>query len=943
MINKIYLLFIVIFLSMPLKTFADDDSSYFSNQESLSHYEDTKYNTVDDVFDSLMNRLVLSLFGKDIFVIFITHDIPNNVMQEILQFSSNDEIEYSKPFNSKASVIMLIVLTLLNFIAVVLLIGHFAYISFERLIITSESGEFLGKNIDAMKTNLKFVIIGFLIFPMINYDSEEKIGYVSVAQLATLKVIGLGSYTADKIFEIYINNTPKYYPEVKMPKADGKTFEMLEIIKYMMCVHTDETYSENSIKFDFVKKTENKYEATSGTERCSLQMEITFDTYSDKLINNEFKKSSLINLDINYLDIQFNEFNNEIENIFTKASLIGSKLVNSKFSIENTNLTKKISEDNWYETCGDFYSGINGFDIKDEELALMFLYKGAKCLSFDYINNFTKMIGVDNVYNYLDNKNYLNNYKLELCTHNFIESTDKRTIISDKNNVLNDKDVDSIIEWKSLDINDCLNKYCNDFENSSIYQCSNAIALAKEHFDRNEISKKGWITSGAYIYRLLSNVGINDRGKVLVNSFKTNFRYNNNLLFNSNNDSYDYGEDINDANEKLTFKHPINSKKVDEFYNIMMENNVLTRKIRDYINKSVDTNIDLSNTIEKIFDEKIYRIKVCLQKPLTVYNGYSCENVTTELNNLGESLITIATSIKLGIFATELKNATISSQGVIKNGNNLDLKNIIIDDFRKSSMVFLVLSSFGGVNIDSLLDGLLKEESDLFNKDSGINDMLILTGSASIFASTSIINQQYLIDIINNISWYLFFVGLFLGIIIPLIPFGLWLMAIIGWIIQFFQLLINLPIWLSSVVGVSNDDTSVAIKVGIKMIISMLIRIPLMVVGLIIAWLLTNVFVQQVLSVELIGMALNYGDSNIILKLFDYLLVLLIYLIMMVIIYNMLFSLIEGFHELAMNWMGDKGSDKIFGKQGQETQAVIGKYRQYSQRFRNLKWNLKKI
>lgn len=947
--NKIFLVFTILFSIFSMNVSAEN-TGYLQNQKNLEHYNDIRYEKTKDVFDNLTNRLILSIMGKDILLFFLPNDTPVEVINEIKEFNDDDVSHYSKPFNKNASDIMWVVLFAVNIIAIIVAIIYFIWIFLERLIVTSESSDFLGKNVDKAKINIKYIIIFLLIAPIVNFpnSSTEKYGYLSIIQLAAIKFVGVASYTGDKIFEIYANNTPSYYPSIKIPKPDSKSLEMLEIIKYMSCVHTDQDFTEEKVDFKFIRKSDKAFVSESGSDSCNLKINISFDNKTENILKNDLEKENYIKLDINYNDIQYNEFKKTFQNILNKSSKIGSKIANSKLNVDFSNINYNVSKDGWYNSCNEYYENIDSFEIENNEMLDIFIYKGISCLSYDYINNFIKVKEVNNIYDYLDNNNYLNKegYSIELCTHNYNDNNKKIKVeIGDKINVLNKKETNEQTDWEKLDIEECVKNSCN-ISNSGLYQCASSIGLAKEHFDRNEASKKGWMTSGAYIYRLLSNVSATDNAKIIVNSFKADFNYKNKMLINPNILTINsYGDKVGNLNEKIEVSHNIINKNFNNFDNIYNLNNEITSKIKKIIDDKYGEKVTAKKVLEKMIGERFLRLKKCLQKPLTITDGYSCENVTSELNILGQSLITIATSFKIGVFATELRKATFSGEGTIKKGNN-DPKKVLKDNLKQKIKGTAFLKLFllvGHFNIDEIIDFMIDgTQEDVFMTDTGATDLLILTGSASIFAATSAIDSDALIDFINMVIWYMFFIGIFLGFVIPLIPFGLWILAVLGWVIQFFQLMVNLPLWAATLLGVTEEDNAMAVKVGIKMIISMVLRIPLMIIGLIIAWLLTNVFVQQVLSVELIGMSLNYGDSNVIIQFFDYLLVLLIYVIMMLIVYNMMFSLIEGFHELAMNWMGDQGSEKLMGKQGQETQMVVGKYRQYSQRFKRLKWNLKK-
>jgi conjugal transfer/type IV secretion protein DotA/TraY len=951
MINKaikIYLFLAVLMFSS--FSFSENNESILQTANGLEHYSEVKYDTIDDVFNNLSHRLILGLFGKRALIIFLPEDVPTNIMEAIEALDKNELIQYAKPFNYELVNITLLVLFLISSIATMVMCFMMAWISLERTIITSESGDFLGKNVDSAKANIKFVLIFCLIIPVHNMgklsESDNSMAVnVSLIQLGVIKLIGVSSYTGDKIFEIYANNTPTYYPIIEMPQKDGKYSDMVNLIKYSNCVNSESINDDiNDIPFNFRRVGAESYEATSGSELCELEIKITFDNKTELLIQNNKEISSMVPFN-SYLDVQYIEFRTIMSELLYKANIISKNIVNG--DLDSTIFSSSEEEIiNKYKNCEDIYKP--NLDITEDKDAIQYLHKAAKCLSYDFINDFSKIPSMDY---YLDNKN---SEDVEMCSNRLISVKEVggiQTEIDSKETIVNKKnleefgDVTGISEYSQKKVEDCIKDYCSDFSSSSIYQCSNAIGLGYEHYSRKNMSKKGWMTSGAYIYKIFSNITTNSNGKLPITSFHLNFKKNtvkksvSHLL-----DGYavkNVGSEIGDYNQNLRIIHTDfykNENQQEEVEDFSTSMSVLLQQML-LRSSDVDNPQAIMSDLSKYVTEDIMRLNTCLKNPLEITSGISCGNITTEINRIGNKILNIAIYLKISLLAAELKNTV--SDASAPSGSVSGEGTSILTDLVKSKTVWslVALSTFSLDYIFELIEGTGFNSS--FVESQSFNKIMIATSGAVAFYAAD--GNGKIMNVFNAATWVLFIIGIALTFVIPLIPFTLWALAVIGWLISVFQLLINLPLWAATTMSVSEQNSAESMKVGIRMLISMIIRIPLMVIGLIIAWLLTNIFVQRILSEEMIGFAMNYGDNGLIFMGIDYFLILVIYVIMLITIYNILFSLIEGFHELAMNWMGDKeGSGKILGKEGGETTAAVGRFKAEASRLKGLKWKLGK-
>lgn len=941
--NKFVSLIFMLLLSMGVYA-SDDTKSLLQTGVGLEHYGDIKYENINDVFENLTHRIILGTFGRKALLVFLPSDVPRSVIVEIEAMSEEDLAIKAKPFNYGLVNIALSALFFVSAIATSIMFVFMGWVAIERTIITSESGDFLGSKVDALKTNLKFFFILCLIVPVVGAGKlpggNVNIN-ISLIQYMTFKLIGISSYTGDKIFEIYASNTPTYYPIIEMPKTDGKYVDMINMIKYANCVNSEKIHNDiNTVPFNFKRIGVEAYEAISGTTSCKLTIKIAFDKKTDDLIKNSEYIDDVVNMS-SYLNIQYNLFKDVMRLLMKDADTVAGNIVGGNlYSNSITISPEQFSEK--FVSCENIVGQTHTIESKYE--ATRYMHEAAKCMSERFIKNFARIPDMD----YYQNNELM--YDVEMCSNRIIDpigSSKQQTEMISSEKVVNQKSIEdvsntlSMVEYSQEKIEDCIVKYCSDFRSSSVYQCSNAIGLGYEHYSRKNMAKKGWMTSGAYIYKIFTNISTNENGRMPITSFSMNF---NKQIFRDNitklmdeHKIKETGPEIGDYLKQISFSQ-INIDKLEHDARVVSRfNNNVMQEMMKINSKKIGTD---SNTLQadilKYITEDINRINICLKNPLEITNGISCGNVTTEISQMGNKILNISIYLKIGLLAAELKNSMEGNSGEVKGRKFEKFKT----GLKTLGMLSMVTGDANGLDYILSLMGSDSFNSSFVGSNSFNQIIMASTTALSYYASQG---NEKVLSTFNSFTWGLFFIGILFTFVIPLIPFTLWVMAVMGWLISVFQLLVNLPLWAATTISVSEEESAAAMKVGMRMMIGMLIKIPLMVIGLIIAWLLTNIFIQRILSEEMISFAINFGDSGLLFMVIDYLLILLIYVIMLITIYNTLFSLIEGFHELAMNWMGDKdGGGKLLGKEGGETTAVIRRFKDESSKLKGLKWKLRK-
>ena len=169
-------------------------------------------------------------------------------------------------------------------------------------------------------------------------------------------------------------------------------------------------------------------------------------------------------------------------------------------------------------------------------------------------------------------------------------------------------------------------------------------------------------------------------------------------------------------------------------------------------------------------------------------------------------------------------------------------------------------------------------------------------------------------DLINTIINFLLIIALSIAYIVPLFPLYLWFVIVVGWLLLLFETIAILPVWIPSIATPTQNETSDLEKRGLSIVLKLFLKAPLICVGLLISWILTNSIVSNIaefLTFDKI-FSVDYGYSP--LGLIDALVIIIVYVIFFIYILNMLVTIIEGFYEFGTSWLDAKGKSNAFGK-----------------------------
>lgn len=907
--KKIFLLFI--FMIMPLFSQANDIQIMPQNDELYA------VNSIEDIEKDLTKRFILGIFGKDALVYFLPSDADPALADTIKSLSEAEVERLSRPFNSSIISGTLILISAFFLVALVTFMFYIVWVYIESLFRTQDSGEFLGGKWNKALTPLK-IMLGFaLIFPMFGQSHAPfnklaetsggwNVGAFSMSQVGVFMAAGASNQSANIIFGEFVRAMPKHYPAIKMPNVTSKSKFMSDVIDFMVCAKSSHQQEMNLTFRRFNTDESSLYKMNARAGKCEITGQIGYDqaTVDDLKTNNNLIK--MVG-NVNYEGMQRAAIQTATQNLFSQASEIADAIIKSDKSIHLIRSDLQITPSSWRNECSNIASKATT-DLNKEGL-ITFNYYAANCLSKNFIEGLSSA-SVDTAYIY-SKQNYLKGNSIELCAHGgSLDANGEKPLTYVKA-----KESEYVFGDRYKMIGDCVKQVCSG---SNIYECASAINFAKEIEEKEKIAKMGWITGGANAYKLFSGKdNANARSVINKSSFSNGYVDDTSGFIDLGNQSkgvldsftvsvnavppvnYDYSD----------FSDYIETKET--FYDQAIIDNTRTGSFMD---GGSDGGSDGWFGIGKLQN--------CVENPMKISNGYVCGTVTEEVHLFGSKLVALGLQVKMISLLTTTKKGknnkqvgTVSNKAKAYTGNAVK----IVDKIAPAAFTAFLLS-------DSLMsnDSFTEVDQEIWQQYPEIVGFI----SAGLVGAVSSENpiSVAVTSMLNILTAVLLALGLLFGFVMPLLPFGLWMVAIGGWVIALLEALVLAPIWGVVLVAPSKDHTADAARKSTIIIVSILLKAPLLTVGLVIAWLLNNILLSELLVFSDISSALALQPSEFIKGLIDQFIILIVYFIMLYGIYNIIFSLIESFNDVAIDVLfGGKGISPFAQKQrGENWRSSVG-------------------
>ncbi len=855
--------------------------------------EELKIENIDELQQDLANRLILGVFGKDALIYSLGDNVADNVISEIEMLSMNEVQRYAKPFNVGNLNGLLMILASFFFVAFSVLTIYFAWVMFEGLFNTQDSGEFFGQRTSTLFSVLKGSTAMFLIIPAYGFshkpfsDFQNSIdgtsyGSFSIAQLFVFKSAGFSNQFSNQIWGSFVNNYQKAFPTIMLPNTHAKEVEMKNLLNYVMCVKSYNTGETTKFYVDRLKESSGNYTIFGSYKSCTIEGSIKYDLTTVKEMQKESEFSSLVNGVVDYDAIFASTVNKVISKSVEKANIYADLILEEFSGLTESNEKTGIlvNPKNWQAMCEVPTLMFEKGKLNRDSLPTVQYYM-EKCLSEEFILGFIADNKME-ARSFYSNSIFKNNMT-PVCDDLVAVSQGQRTLVKTNENATFENNL-------SKTLSQCLTETCGGVlsGDSGLYQCTSTIEFAKTNTENARMIRQGWLTAGAYSYALFSGF-TNNTAQELVNSLNLSFNVSSKkLIFKPDEFAYD-----------ITSTNTLDKKIINDFGSLL-EMPLKTNDTNEARQDSVGALMPSTGFLGSGGDDGwfgITKFVTCSNKPMSVTDGFVCGNVTEELHDMGVKMFTIAVEIKIAQSASQMF-------GHIMKGNTSEINKQFgkmsgkakkflggSDSMFKSFLGIVGLGSFTtvvGVNAFSEIDAYWVQNPEIY-----MVVIALLSGQVPFI--------EAFMDFAFGI---LLILGLIFGFLLPLLPYFLWLIVVSGWAVMIIESLIVAPVWAATLISPSNDHTSKTAKKGLLILLTIIMRAPFMVVGLVLAWLLSNNLIGALLEISNISDALllSAGTTSIA-GFIDMFVKLIVYLSLIYFIYNLVFSIIEGFYEIGVNWL----------------------------------------
>jgi hypothetical protein len=883
---------------------------------------------LDQRMQDISKRAVYAIFGCEALQVY---DVDSNVnYQSLCDLSPEERVYYTAPF-SDTTFYKITYFFMLAIVSIVFLTSgtYSVYLVFSAIFASmSSGGEFMGSRTNSMFFFLKHMIV----FTLLAVTTPP----YNVGQMQFFKMLGYSNVIANKMNTALISNQPRTFPSLKIPAADSKDLESAKLIQFMSCVKSDPSVKATEIVLNFYKDG-GLVKAQSSYANCNINFSLGLDTETTEILKQSKEISDLIDMKVDFEEVQFAIQKKILERIIKRADKIADVMLFDIDSLReepelfNQYLIKTKSNsalvENWEYSCGDI------LNYKPPKKMIKFekeqyLYLASRCLSHNIVESLVYPTEINNFSKYLRTDNYLNDNNIQLCDHDYndIRVSDK-TIIAEST-----EETDAINQTvKRASLKDCLVQACSSLksEKSNAFLCANTISLFDKAHRNDIMEKNGFIASGAYIYTLFSNSKVSETAKNLLNNFDIQFSKQ--------------GINIDTPSKEdivFTINHPFKVNQDKNLSYVLFNVDSMSLRAHEKTFAKVEAiNPDAFNTSRTGFDLwGSNRFITCSRYPMRIIDGYSCASIPEETNKFGRNLFTYSIYLKTMITSFKIahgfakKTQKIADKRSKKKNENRVFNSKgekFLSSFKSYAAKYipsalgyagaflLVENNFGGTQIKT-------DEFGDFNNEkykSIMSDPMIFKSNLGAFLIAAS-GDNLIADMLNLVVNFFMFIGLFFAYVIPLVPVYLWLLVMIGWMTTIVSTLVIIPVWLPSLLKTGESHANGLMISGAKILFTAIFKAPLYLLGLILAWITTNYFSGMLMSMLNFADAMNTNAGLDLSSLITSLIVLVLYCVCYYMLVSKMFAMIEGFEESANSWIiGDinaitTSKDRIQGLYG---------------------------
>jgi hypothetical protein len=881
--------------------------------------EEGSYEELKSIMQNTGNQFIYAFFGKNMLLYFLEESDEIALVSE----ASNEQLtQMSKPFNAVVGQLFVIGMSAVYYLVVIYFVIKFSWYLFQEWWILQSKGESRSSGNERRGMIIKLLFFGGLALAPLPIESTigDKTYHTNPLTAVFFHLLGETTRFSDEATSELVRSQRQTLTTLPLPAADAKQDSAMAMNLFFSCLRMQE-YRENEGEYT---ETLNVYEQpnTSGQVwrgraeigDCGLDVKLGIDNSTDDDIQSLNLNSSDFNFeDGMFVNAQKSVLENVLKDQIARAYAVSKELVKEDEYSDMTEgnpllldfTAKEMGNDElarWSEDCPEIESWTSGKDsilIKDRVLLNQL---SARCASFAL----TRAIVYPDTYSVLDQ--YLSSpsnqrKQIAMCVDEAsVDAIMTGTFVSDYK-LFNTSVSSERIESIALDA--CVLSLCSDSNLASggMYACANAVDMYSTRYRDFKIADRGSIMLGFYMFNLFLHHPPSDVAKNVFNQLQFTFY-----------DEPDGG--INESGElelSIEFTVPEVTGRFQDMEHIL---NDMTDPL---LEKDIPTisSVNEFGSVAQIVG--FSRLLTCVQSPLQVKNGYVCNNVPQEFSRFGMEMIKGVVAFKTALVMGDSISRTgrYFSIGGKNKGSLEDMATTGVNSVvRKLGDFVLPVTAAGTVAaLSELGDNIGFSVTDEFgNLNSSFwGDLAATVGVDAMFLAGMLGTDSALMSFIDGALLVGLLIGIVFGIILPLYPMVLVLSAMSKLLYLISKTLIMHGF--KMVDAIFDADTSFMNQKTDTLWadwLAALLKLPLTTIGVILAWLMSNVIISKVLGSMSFAFETNDGPANGII---DTVVMITMALAVVAIIYNMILTVIESFYDFTVEWILGQMTNTPFGDQ----------------------------
>lgn len=910
--------------------------------QSQNEEQQDEYYKAEKVMANTMHQFVYAFFGKELLINYLAND---EDVEALKTLTDSELIYLSKPFNTYISKFVLAGLTSIYWITVGYFLVRILAFSAESVWLLQRKGTTPMDQETFKSFSIKMVILsGMAVAPM-SIGSGGSNQNISMYTMFLFDLMGKAHQMGDDSLSEMINNQRISLQTARIPHADAKWSTGLALNEFMTCVRLDTKrgiYQDRQALMDFHINSRNEVQGTLSEGNCHLLMTFGYDSATADLID-EMKRNNT-DLPITssvFINAQKEVFTSLASKLFTDASHYSQilslphyekafynaedKSKQNYFSGYTSDSLSEFELNQWENRCDTIRNqGFPNESISKTD-RLTYHMISARCLSMEITKSILYPDTFGDVTRFLQN-DALKNRHLPICMD---EVEFNRTLNETRYmpQFILDLRSDGLSEKKAVNIDQfpldsCLANMCSEssLRQGGLFGCVNAIDMYKKRQDDLSMEGRGTLMLGFYMFNLYNQQVPTSRSKHIFQSSNATFSTN----------SFNLG-----VNEAIPFMQlPVTLPPNSLVERVELEK--VTDILRNPFSKIEYSKIEpvsQSEMSEGLLNAiQHQRLLTCARNPLQIADGYVCGNIPQEFSAFGMNILRFTIAAKgLLILGDMARNTGIApgSNGTISSGDMKSMAKPMLD-----IMAPIVAAGLGSLIVDSVMDLSFAATDEFGYLDQKAIRSMTYQNSAEIgFLTIAVLANNEIggaiSSIIDSALLFLLLIGILCAFVIPLMPMILVMYALIKFTSKLF---ITLAMTGISLVDASFEDEPNFLTEKVDKIwsdwLALILQLPLLFIGIILAWLMSNVIIAHVLQKMQVTLVTNDGAMGPI----DTLVMLIMVFGIIFVVYNTVMSVIESFYDFTVEWILGQMSNSPFSdrkamgwKDSKDVLALMGR------------------